>query len=56
MAAWNIRRFEMKKDDWSFPAKIDKRGRLQIPKKILEMIENDGDRDKMFITTIEKKE
>jgi hypothetical protein len=34
-----------------FLARIDHRGRLQIPKKILEGI----DRDQMYVVTVEQK-
>jgi len=46
----------MKKDGWEFPAKISKRGQIQVPKKILELIDRSGDRDKIFITTIHAEE
>ena len=46
----------MEKDDLTFPAKIDMRGNIYVPKGIRDLLEKKGDRDKMFMVTIEKRE
>lgn len=46
----------MEKDDISFPAKIDKRGNIYVPKNIRGLLVQRGDREKMFQVTIEKRE
>ncbi len=46
----------MEKDDLNFPARIDSRGNIYVPKNVRDLLEKKGDREKMFQVTIEKRE
>jgi len=46
----------MEKEDISFAAIIDMRGNIYVPKRIRDLLEKRGDREKMFQVTIEKRE
>ena len=46
----------MEKNDLTFPAKIDKRGNIYVPKSIRDFLEDRGDIDELFMVTIENRE
>ncbi|MCK9566679.1 MAG: hypothetical protein M0Q43_11600 [Methanothrix sp.] len=46
----------MEKNDLTFPAKIDRRGNIYVPKTIRDHLYSKGDLEKMFLVTIEKRE
>jgi len=46
----------METDNISFPATIDKRGNIYVPKRIQGLLEQRGDREKIFQVTIAKRE